>query len=395
MARRFTSFAVLLCLVTAGCASGPRPAPAVGEAFIGPATLVIREEIGPRSDTVATLRHGDKVQIIGTRRSFVKVRTSSAAEGWTHERSLLTAREMDALRQLAIESGRMPPQGVATVFDLLNVHIEPARWSPSFVQIQQDERVEVLEHRVELRDSRPVRRQLLARVASPEPKPAPEPMDALALPMPAAPALPPHWLRLSVAEQPAVAEDLPKDDWTLIRNKSGQAGWVLTSRLFMDVPDEVAQYAERRRIMAYFRMGEVRDGELRKQNWMWATVERRNQLHDFDSVRIFVWSARRHRYETGFIVRNLTGYYPILLEKTGEGVVNGFSFPTLTRHGERVRRYYSFTATSARFLHDLPEREAGRGEPALLADGDFSEPEPARPDIFERFRARFGGLPGR
>ena len=34
------------------------------------------------------------------------------------------------------------------------------------------------------------------------------------------------------------------EDWSLVRTKDGQIGWVLTRNLDMSIPDEVAQYAK-------------------------------------------------------------------------------------------------------------------------------------------------------
>ncbi len=83
------------------------------------------------------------------------------------------------------------------------------------------------------------------------------------------------------------------DDWSLIRNAAGQSGWVLTRRLFMAIPDEVAQYAERRRIVSYFKLGETRDGKTVKPTWLWTTIDRGLEPYDFDGIRVFVWSTRR------------------------------------------------------------------------------------------------------
>ena len=93
---------------------------------------------------------------------------------------------------------------------------------------------------------------------------------------------------------------------------SGQSGWVLTRRLTMSIPDEVAQYAEGRRITSYLPLGETHDGQTVKKSWLWTTVDIGRQPHDFDSFRVFVWSLRRHRYETAHIERNLNGFFPVL-----------------------------------------------------------------------------------
>ena len=83
----------------------------------------------------------------------------------------------------------------------------------------------------------------------------------------------------------------------------------------MAIPDEVAQYAEGKRIVSYFPLGETQDGEEKKNIWLWTTTTDSREPYDFDSFRVFVWSLRRHRYETAYIERNLKGYSPVLLKE--------------------------------------------------------------------------------
>ena len=54
----------------------------------------------------------------------------------------------------------MPSHGLASAFDLLNVHTTPARQSPSFMQIKQGDKVQVLAHVVTPRTA-PVRKPLI------------------------------------------------------------------------------------------------------------------------------------------------------------------------------------------------------------------------------------------
>jgi hypothetical protein len=368
--------AVVLCL--AGCRSGPSRAPAIGEAYVGPADLKIRSDIPLQSSTVATVKHGDRLEILQTRRRFLRVRTPAGAEGWTDERHLLSTADMAALRELSQRAAAMPVQGQATTYSELNVHTQPARQSPSFVQVQEKEKVDVLSHVVTPRADAP-RKPLIA----PSPKKAKaatrKPAKTEAMypppPMPKPPAPPPDWLDLSKTDQPDEAapagEEIdektpaPVDEWSLIRTASGQSGWVLTRRLVMAIPDEVAQYAEGRRIVSYFPLSEVRAGDEKKTTWLWTTIGDGTQPYDFDSFRVFVWSQRHDHYETAYIERNLKGYAPVLLQEVefstrgkakGETVkYPGFSICIEKKDGQRYRREYALpTAENVRFAGEHP-----------------------------------------
>jgi SH3-like domain-containing protein len=363
--------ALVLCL--AGCHSGPPQGPAIGEAYVGPAVLKIRSDIPLQSSTVASVKHGDRLEILQTRRRFLRVRTPTGAEGWTDERHLLSTADMAALSELSKRAATMPVQGQATTYSELNVHTQPARQSPSFGQVKEKEKMDVLTHVVTPRADAP-RKPLIAptpkKAKASARKPAKKEAKYPPPPMPKPPAPPKDWLGLSKTGQPeeaAPAEEevddktpAPVDEWSLIRTASGQSGWVLTRRLVMAIPDEVAQYAEGHRIVSYFSLGEVRDGDVKKPTWLWTTIRDGTQPYDFDSFRVFVWSQRRHRYETAYIERNLKGYAPVLLQQVdfsarGKGKAEpvkypGFSVCTEKKDGQRYRQEFAVpTAEMVRF----------------------------------------------
>ena len=85
--------AVALALLLAGCRPSPPRGPVLGEAYIGPASLGLRSDIPTQSSTVVTLKHGDRVEILQQRRSFLRVRAPNGAEGWTDQRQLLAGGE--------------------------------------------------------------------------------------------------------------------------------------------------------------------------------------------------------------------------------------------------------------------------------------------------------------
>ena len=132
-------------LVFAGCRSGPAAhAPAIGQAFVGPATLKIHGDISLQSPTVATVKHGQRLEILARRRSLIRVRTPGGTEGWTETRQLLAASDMASLQELAERAAKMPSQGQASSYSDLNAHTQPSRTAPSFLQIRTGEKFDVL-----------------------------------------------------------------------------------------------------------------------------------------------------------------------------------------------------------------------------------------------------------
>lgn len=389
------------CLVwalgLAACSSAPERKPALGEAWVGPLEYELREALTARSRVVARLRHGERVEIVGRRRRFYLVRTAAAAEGWIDGRLLLSAQDMAALRKLSSRAAGAPSQGRASVFDDLNVHTRPHRQAPSFRRIRPGQHVDVIAYeRVVRRPYEPP--PLLPAVAatgarngngSGASRPKRGAAAAPLAPVPA-PRLPENWLELSRTELPAPAQapETPataappaasapvSDEWALVRFEDGAAGWVLARMLFMEIPDEVAQYAERARIAAYFRIGHVRDRDGDRPVWLWAAQSLRHADFDFDSLRIFVWSVRRHRYETAFIERNLKGWLPLRLRQTGAGIA-GFEATVEEKNGAVVVRTYSIQPGSFR------TRVTARTPSARPSSWLEPEPEPAPPAAAE------------
>jgi hypothetical protein len=207
-------------------------------------------------------------------------------------------------------------------------------------------------------------------------------------PEPAPPAPPGDWVALSKERSLVSEENLPPaatDDWTLIRTQGGQSGWVLTGRLYMAIPDEVAQYAEGHRITSYFSLGKVPDGGTLKDIWLWTTAETLGEDHDFDGYRVFTWSLRHHRYETAYIQRRERGFFPVLA-KTGE-----FSVCLETAPGVRVRRQYTMLGNAVRPAgqkpcENAPGIEEGTEGPSNIV---VSEAPPAKRGLVDRLKRLF------
>lgn len=359
-----------------GCTSGPRREAALGEAYVGPPTLKLRRELGPRAPEVATAKHGDRLEIIGRRRRFVKVRTSDGVVGWTETRQLLSTGQMEALNKLARRAARLPSHGAATVLEPVNVHSEPNRQAPSFHQIREGEHVQVLAQRLAPRV--PFQDPSLPgaqRAEPPMPKPKKSPKDPPPA-TPAPPGPPENWLELSKSRPAEPAKPVLADTWALVRLASGRAGWVLGRMLRMDIPDEVAQYSEGRRITSYFSMGQVNDHGVIKHNWLWTTCAPGDHEYDFDGFRYFVWSLRKHRYETAYIERDLKGYFPVTVHpaKASAGektqTMPGFSLVVEGADGVRYLRTYACQVYLVRLV------EKTKWAPAEGADEPNEPPAP-------------------
>jgi hypothetical protein len=353
----------------------------IGEAFAGPNELAIRQDVSLRSPVVAKAKHGEKLEILDRRRRMVQVRNQAQVVGWVDMRLLISETQMEALDALAQEFKNAPSMGRATVFDVLNVHTDPNRYAPTFLQVQEGEHVEVIGHRVvrrepfqgkglDLEDDTP---QPVVKKKRPKKEPKFEPP-----PPPPAPKVPDNWLELSrtpkaevppvVAAERAVDEKgkkkkkgpvvlvppptQPMDDLSLIRTKSGRVGWVLTNGLFLEVPDEVAQYAEGNRITSYFSLGEVDDEGKKQHHWLWTTQGHKYAPFEFDGFRVFTYNTRRHRHETAYRERDFKGYYPVLVDRSK--AQPEFSIVMEDAAGEFWLKSYAFDGTRVRSLGKKP-----------------------------------------
>ncbi|MCC6536379.1 MAG: hypothetical protein IT162_02440 [Bryobacterales bacterium] len=303
---------VHLSIIATGCLRIQTAEPAIGEAFVAPATLEVREEIAPRAKVAARLTHGSRVEILARQHRFAKVRVPyGGAAGWTDGRQLLTAKGMALFRAEGARAAKLPPQGTATAAETVNVHISPNRASPSF-------------HR--LAEGDPVR--IAARVIRGR-----------------GPYAPPDTAAAPVAPQPGE----PRDEWCIVCMPDDRCGWVLAALLMIDLPDEIIQLAEGHRILSFFTIATPRDARGREHPaYLWTTSAVLSE--NFDAFRVFAWNPARERYESAHHEKNLRGYPPVIVE--GHRITLIYAAP---ERGQAGIERHTFELRGRKLAHQISE----------------------------------------
>ena len=417
------SLAFAALLILSSCAEERQT---LGQAFVAPQTLTVRSQISMKSGSVTTLKHGDKVLIIDIQRKMVKIETAAGSDGWVDSSDLLSNEQWRQIQNDREKQRALPSQGAATAFEVLNIHIEPTRRSPAIAQIPEGGPVDLLGRMRVPKNAEPMKTASLV-VERPPPSKRPRKEQQIRMgfrpPKPPAPKPPANWKELSAeridgvqtpleieAEKKKAARELAAknaieakkpvvmEDWTLVRTKKGETGWALTRNLLIGVPDEVAQYAEGKRITSYFELGAVTDEEKGlKHHWLWTTLSGTDPV-DFDSWRVFIWNLHHHRYETSYRQRDLSGYFPVDVDPA-EGKGRTFHIVTKDDDEKFRKRTYTFDGTLVHLtgtedLSGAPSVTGTQGKPVNGIDTKKLESK-LRPSWFRRqlnaLTGKFGG----
>jgi hypothetical protein len=248
--------------------------------------------------------------------------------------------------------------------------VTPAREGEHLYQLKDGEKVEVLK-RATAEKNPP---KSVSANATPSPKSAATtPPQPKAAPVPAKSAASPKAAPTSAPGKPPEPPKPVMEDWYLVRNSAGRVGWVLLRMIDLDIPLEVAQYAEGQRIMGYFVLNTVQEEDKQVPQYLVLLNEPKDGLPwDFNQIRIFTRNRAKHRYETAYRERNLEGYFPV---KTGhqdfgkEGDLPTFTIRKKTDDGQMVDITYKLNGPIVRRVL-TPEEEAAekaKHEAALAA----------------------------
>jgi len=255
--------------------------------------VYLHDRVAPVSNRVCQVVNGQPLQVLEHARRFLRVKTEKNEIGWIEERAVIDEKTYDGFVQLAAESKNDPVAATAVLRDDLAMHLLPGRETERFYLLPGNTKVELL-----VRASAPKKP---AEVFGPLPTNAAEPATG-GKNAPATGNAKPGTAKTPPAPM-AETEPPEMEDWWLARDAQGRVGWLLGSRLDVDVPDEVAQYAEAQRIIGAWMLTKVNDSGAdppgEKAEYVMALAPPQSGLpYDFDQIRVFTWSLKHHRYET-------------------------------------------------------------------------------------------------
>jgi SH3-like domain-containing protein len=307
----------LFLLLLSGCKHQAQPAGEVEYVTVPLASL--RDRVAAVYNKTGVVNNGEKVDVLEHSRNgrFVRVRSLRGEEGWLEQRYLATQDVYNAFLKLAHDYAGTPVQAVASAKAELNMHLEPSRESDHLFQLKEG-----------------VKLELLARATAPK------------VPKSNAPG---------ASTDAASAADAPPpayEDWWLVRDPQHHYGWVLNRLLDVDVPLEVAQYAEGQRIVADFILNTVDDLGKKVPQYLLLLNEPKDGLpQDFNQARVFTWNARKQHYETAFREHIAFGVLPAQAgtqEFGREGRLPVFTLRVRDKEGKIAEQKYKMNGVMVR-----------------------------------------------
>jgi len=340
--------ALLLCWGASGC-NRLHPPPKTETVYVLAKETFIRDRVAAVSNRVAMVRNGERLELLDRDRRFLKVRTEEGKIGWIEEHAVVNPEVVTGFDQLRKAQEHDPVVATGVLRDDGYLHLKPGRDTDRYYLLPEDDKLQLLLRASVQKAVGPQASGTSSSIASVyaaaerkaaekgqaardraaeekaetknsqtlsfEPPPPPPPPESLEAPETVAGdgTANPNPAPTAPAPPPAM------EDWWLVRDSQGRVGWVMARRIDVDVPDEIAQYAEGQKMVAAYLLRKVNDPDSSfadKQAPEYVTVLNPYQdglPYDFNQVRVFTWNTRKHRYETAFRQRNLQGYLPVIV----------------------------------------------------------------------------------
>jgi SH3-like domain-containing protein len=286
-------------------------------AYVSAPQAILRDRVAAVFSKTGTVKNGDRVEILEREKRFAQVRTAGGAEGWIEQRYLVPKSVYDGFQKLSQQAQSTAIQATGTTRNDTNLHLDPGRETEHLYLLNQGSKVSILQRAT-------AEKNVPGAVA----KPATLKNEAS---KPVAPAM---------------------EDWWLVRDPDGRVGWVLARFVDLDVPLEIAQYAEGQRTMAFFVLNQVADGDKKVPQYLVLLTEPKDGLpFDYDQIRVFTWNVRKHRYETAYREHNLNGFLPVTVSQEDfgkEGTLPVFVLRVKDEDGKVSERKYKMNTPIVR-----------------------------------------------
>jgi SH3-like domain-containing protein len=288
-------------------------------AYVSGIQVNLRDHVAAVYEKAGVVKNGERVEVLDHDRRFVKVRTASGATGWMEQRYLVGQDVFDQIQKLTADNQSDPVQAQGVTRNDTNLHVEPGRDTEHLYQISSGEKLSLLKRGTA---EKPGVVAPPSRSATPgaNPRDKKEPLPVI-------------------------------EDWWLVRDSNNRVGWVLARMVDVDVPLDVAQYAEGQRIVACFVLNQVRDGDKKIAQYLTALTEPKDGLpFDFNQIRVFTWNVKRHRYETAYRER-MKGVLPVTVAQETfdkEGLLPVFIVREQDDNGNVTERKYKLNTPIVR-----------------------------------------------
>jgi hypothetical protein len=300
--------------------------PSLELAYVGLQGVTIWNSTAEVRAAVADLSYGEPVQIFQRDGDHALIQTKAGVRGWVSSDLLLSSALWHAAALLNEETEAMPVQARGRTRARSNLHIRAGRQWEVISSAPGGTAVEMLA------------RQATANAA-----------------------------RQSHPGSPSDSSSL--EDWYLVRanvkNAAEISGWVLGRLISLDLPEPLPEYqsSEHINIVAWFEINRAVDstGVVKTEYLVTGTRDGEGRPCDFTLVRVFTWSPKRHRYETGFIERGLCGSLPVqVTPATTPGGNAHFNFSNVGLKGQENRKYEMTLTTVRRINSGAGETRKGR-----------------------------------
>ena len=311
------------CCFVVGCGQF-KPAPVTHYVYVTAQKQNLRDRVAAVSNRTGLVTNGEKLKVLDHTKHWVKVQTPQNEIGWIEEKAVVTEEQADAFIKLKDDHEKDPTVASGVVRDQVYMHISPGRDAEHFYLLEEGAKLQLLRRATLEKASAPgVARAQRAIPQAAGTNATKKPDTALEVaPATAAGSVAAAIEKGKAAAAPAATVAPPvMEDWWLARDAKGDTGWLYARMVDVDAPDALTRYAEGQKFVGAYVLTTVHDedapGDVKDVPVYLALMNsyKAGLPYDFDQVRVFTWSVKMHRYETGFREKNIEGYLPVSVQK--------------------------------------------------------------------------------